>query len=380
MGFLWAFALLLLCTASSPAQFRRLPAPEPAKTPASESPAPPGPVPAKKPSGWGTVSGNAEAAPPATGTLPSTTNPEPPAPSAEEDFVIRQDVRLVRVDVQVAEKDRVIQGLSRSDFTLLDNGVPTPITDFGTESDPVDLMMLLDVSGSMTSYLYEVSRAAGLALQQLTPEDRVGVMIFSKNGKLLNELTASRPDVLTTLRSLTRLPDMAAGTAINMSIMDAIAAFRTDAAAGKYDPRHRRAILILTDNWGLNYKMPDRTVLRNLHEENISLHAIVVGRVQKPKGKWGAEDDDVAEQLDFSPANVFRLADDTGGDIFTDLKKDSGLAEILGRIRTRYSLYFKPPANATAGSYRQIQVNLAGEALKANRKAAVRARAGYFTR
>lgn len=294
--------------------------------------------------------------------------------------MIRQDVRLVRVDVQVAEKDRVIQGLSRSDFTLLDNGVPTPITDFGTESDPVDLMMLLDVSGSMTSYLYEVSRAAGLALQQLMPEDRVGVMIFSKNGKLLNELTDNRPEILTTLRSLARMPDMPAGTGINASILDAIAAFRADASAGKYNPRHRRAILILTDNWGLNYKLPDRLVIRNLHEENISLHAIVVGRVQKPKGKWGAEDDDIAEQLDFSPANVFRLAQDTGGDIFTDLKKDSGLAEILGRIRTRYSLYFKPPAGVAAGAYRRIEVRLEGEALRANRRAEVRARAGYFTR
>lgn len=284
------------------------------------------------------------------------------------------------MDVQVTEKDRVVRGLSASSFALFDNGVPAAITGFGEESDPVDLLMLLDVSGSMTSYLYEVSRAAGVALEELTPEDRVGVMIFSKQGKLLNPLTKNRPDVLTTLRSLTRLPGMAAGTAINASIMDAVQGFKDDAAAGNYDPRRRRAILILTDNWGLNYKMPDRVVLRSLHEENISLHAIVVGRVQKPKGKWAEADDDLAEELDFSPANVFRLAEDTGGDIFTNLTKDGGLAEIVGRIRTRYSLYFKPPADAAPGSYRKIEVKLAGEAERAHRKAVVRARAGYFTK
>ena len=253
----------------------------------------------------------------------------------------------------------MVRGLSASSFALFDNGVPAAITGFGEESDPVDLLMLLDVSGSMTSYLYEVSRAAGVALEELTPEDRVGVMIFSKQGKLLNPLTKNRPDVLTTLRSLTRLPGM---------------------AAGNYDPRRRRAILILTDNWGLNYKMPDRVVLRSLHEENISLHAIVVGRVQKPKGKWAEADDDLAEELDFSPANVFRLAEDMCGDIFTNLTKDGGLAEIVGRIRTRYSLYFKPPADAAPGSYRKIEVKLAGEAERAHRKAVVRARAGYFTK
>ena len=351
------------------AQFRRLP-----QSPATPSTSQPG----------ASQSNEASGKAPANPATESAAGTEPPgaASSGEEspEFVIRQDVRLVRVDVQVAEKDHVVQGLSRSDFTLLDNGVPTTITDFGSESDPVDLIMLLDVSGSMTSYLYEVSRAASLALEQLIPEDRVGVMIFSKNGKLLNELTNNRPDVVTTLRSLTRLPDMAAGTAINSSIMDAVAAFREDAKSGKYNARHRRAILILTDNWGLNYKLPDRIVLRNLHEENISLHAIVVGRVQKPKGKWGEGDEALAEELDFSPANVFRLAEDTGGDIFTDLKKDRGLAEILSRIRTRYSLYFKPPADSSAGAYRQIEVHLAGEALREHKKAEVRARAGYFAK
>lgn len=356
------------------AQFRRVPPPtaEPGEQPSTKVLKEPDAR--SSPSGWGQV--------PKEPAHPDSTPGAPPDSSGAEetDFVIRQDVRLVRVDVQVTEKDRVVRGLSQADFTLLDNGIPAPIAGFGEESDPVDLMMLLDVSGSMTSYLYEVSRAAGVALEQLVPDDRVGVMIFSKHGKLLNELTNNRPDVLTTLRSLTRLPDMAAGTAINASIMDAVQAFKDDAAAGKYDPRHRRAILILTDNWGLNYKMPDRVVLRSLHEENISLHAIVVGRVQKPKGKWADVDDDLAEELDFTPANVFRLADDTGGDIFTDLKKDSGLAEILGRIRTRYSLYFKPPANAPPGGYRRIEVRLAGAAAKENRKAVVRARAGYFTK
>ncbi len=296
------------------------------------------------------------------------------------DFVIREDVRLVRADVQVTEKGQIVAGLTRSDFALFDNGLPTPITDFGEETDPVDLMMLLDVSGSMTPYLREVSHAAGAALGQLMPEDRVGVMIFSKHGKLLNGLTSQRADALTSLHSLTRLPEMAAGTAINASIMDAVKVFEEDAAAGKGDARHRRAILILTDNWGLNYRMPDRVVLRSLQEQNISLHAIVVGRVQKPTAAWKEASDELAEELDFSPANVFRLAAETGGEIFTSLGKDSGLAEILSRIRTRYSLYFKPPADVLSGSFRKIRVELTGAAARAKRKAEVRARAGYFTK
>ncbi len=285
----------------------------------------------------------------------------------------------MRADVQVTQKERIVSGLSKTDFLLLDEGRPAEITEFGLESDPLDVMLLLDVSGSMTAYLYEVSRAAGVALEQLEPTDRVGVMIFSKDAKQLNELTSERADVVATLRSLTRLPGMGAGTAINASILTAVEAFRADAAQKGYDARRRRAILIMTDNWGLNYKMPDRVILRALHEQSISLHAIVVGRVQKPKGKWGEEpDDDLAEQIDFSPANVYRLARDTGGDVFNDLKKDRGLAEILNRIRNRYSLYFKPAQATREGVFRKITVSLTGQAARNHKNAEVRARAGYY--
>lgn len=297
----------------------------------------------------------------------------------DQEFVIRQDVRLVRADVQVTQRDRVVTGLTRSDFTLLDEGVKTEITEFGLASDPLDILLLLDVSGSMTAHLYEVSRAAGVALEKLETVDRTGVMVFSKVTKLLNPLTHDREAVVTSLRSLARLPGMGAGTAINASIMSALQVFQTDATQGGFDPRRRRAILILTDNWGLNYKLPDRVVLEALHTESISLHAIVVGRVQKPKGRWGEMiDDDLAEEIDFSPSNIFRLAEETGGDVFLDIKKDQGLAEVLSRIRNRYSLYFKPPPGARQGQFRKITVGLSPEAARTHRRAELRARAGYY--
>lgn len=285
----------------------------------------------------------------------------------------------MRAEVQVTQKSRVLSNLSREDFVLRDEGVVTEVAEFGMENDPLDVMMLLDVSGSMTSYLYEVSRAADAALAQLQPSDRVGVMIFSKQAKVLSEFRAPREQTLATLKSLARQPGMGAGTAINASIMDAVEDIKKDAAEGHYDSKRRRAILILTDNWGLNYKLPDRVVLRALHEQNISLHAIVVGRVQRPKEKWSKiARDGLEDEIDFSPANVFQLAEDTGGDIFTDLKQEDGLAGILSRIRNRYSLYFHANADAKKGVFREIRVSLSPTAAKANKGAVVRARAGYY--
>lgn len=345
-----ALLIAILAPAPATAQFQRTP--KPAEPAAGQQDAPP--------------------------EAPSREHEEPPP--EDSGFVIRTDVRLVRAEVQVTQKNRIVSSLTRDDFILRDEGVLTEIAQFGLEDDPLDVMMLLDVSGSMTAYLYEVSRAAGAALRQLQPSDRLGVMIFSKEAKVLSELSAPREEALATLRSLARQPGMGAGTAINASILSAVDAIKADAAQGRYDPKRRRAILILTDNWGLNYRVPDRVVLRVLHEQNISLHAIVVGRVQRPKGNWGEiARDGLEDEIDFSPANVFQLATDTGGDIFTDLRGDQGLAGILNRIRNRFSLYFKPAPDARPGAFRRITVSLRPETARAHRGAEVRARAGYYT-
>jgi len=307
---------------------------------------------------------------------PAASGPVPPVEG--EDFVIRTDVRLVRAEVQVTQNKRVISELTREDFVLRDEGTPTEIVDFSVEGDPLDLMLLLDVSGSMTAFLYDVARAADEALKQLESTDRLGVMIFSKDTKTLSELSAPRADALASLQSLARQPGMGAGTAINASIMSAVKAIQDDAAGGSYDPKRRRAILILTDNWGINYNLPDRVVLRALHQENISMHAIVVGRVRKPESNWAEfSRDGFDDEVGFSLANVFQLAEDTGGDIFSDLKKE-GLANILSRIRNRFSVYFKPSPNAQPGSFRKIQVTLRPETARKLKNAVVRARAGYY--
>ncbi len=61
----------------------------------------------------------------------------------------RSDTTLVRVDAQVLTGSRTITGLSRDDFVVFEDGRPQPILHFGNESDPLDLLLLIDKSGSM---------------------------------------------------------------------------------------------------------------------------------------------------------------------------------------------------------------------------------------
>src|SRR5690348_2495328 len=111
-----------------------------------------------------------------------------PAPS--ESPVFRAGVALVKVDIQVVDHSgRVVSGLTAADFRVYDDGRTQKIAYFGQESEPLDLVLLLDVSGSMHRHLELLGQTARAALRQLYPSDRVGVMLFARRAAVREPLT-----------------------------------------------------------------------------------------------------------------------------------------------------------------------------------------------
>src|SRR4051795_10174241 len=67
---------------------------------------------------------------------------------------LRVDVNLVLVPVTVTDRSgRIITGLDRARFKILDDGVPLPIASFSIEELPVSIGLVLDGSGSMKQKL-----------------------------------------------------------------------------------------------------------------------------------------------------------------------------------------------------------------------------------
>src|SRR5215216_497725 len=98
---------------------------------------------------------------------------------AEEEVIFRSDVSLVRVDAQVLDYNhRAVIGLKMTDFVLREEGQPQEIRNFANENMPVDVLLLLDVSGSMRPHVQRVAEASHQALQALGKDDRVGIMVF----------------------------------------------------------------------------------------------------------------------------------------------------------------------------------------------------------
>lgn len=73
-----------------------------------------------------------------------------PFVAAGQQSVFRSTVDAVSVPVSVRDKNRPVAGLKASDFDLLDNGVAQEITSTLLEALPVDVTLVLDLSGSVT--------------------------------------------------------------------------------------------------------------------------------------------------------------------------------------------------------------------------------------
>ena len=259
-------------------------------------------------------------------------------------------------------------GLAKEDFRVLDEGELREIVYFGREREALSLVLLLDLSGSMTRYLKPMAAKAQAALKNLREGDRVAILPFSRRTMTFLEFTSDFGLVDTELRNAIQVTTLGSGTAINPAVMEAAKYIRE--AADVY--RGRRAILIVTDNQGLNYQAPDDQVLRELYAANAVLSAMVVGQGKRPAPlAKGANPD-------FSPPDVFKLAEETGGEAVKEDKTDVWFPQMLERIRTRYSIQYRAPRGAAPGTFRRVRVELTPEANKKHGRATVRARAGYW--
>ena len=85
------------------------------------------------------------------------------------------------MDVQVTEGKNLVKDLTKDDFAITDEGQPQSIVSFSHGDEPVNLILLLDISGSMQKYIDEISMEARESLEHLRPGDRVAIMVFAKN-------------------------------------------------------------------------------------------------------------------------------------------------------------------------------------------------------
>ena len=121
--------------------------------------------------------------------------------AAAQQPVFRGGGDVVRVFSTVTDRDgRLVTTLGRDDFEVRDEGKPQPITQFDNTPQPIRLIVLLDVSGSMEGNLSLLRAGADELFTRLRPDDLVRVGTFGEGVDLgppftsdLREMRAALP-------------------------------------------------------------------------------------------------------------------------------------------------------------------------------------------
>src|SRR4051794_8564997 len=164
--------------------------------------------------------------------------------AADDPAVFKSDVAMTRVDTQVVDATgRPITGLQPKDFVLRVDGKPQPIRNFLSESMPVDVLLLLDVSGSMQPHIERIADASETALRVLAPDDRVAIMLFDTRTRLQLPFHSDHGEISEKLHSILQSESFNGGTHITHALLDA-----ANYVQKQGRPNARRAIVVLTDD------------------------------------------------------------------------------------------------------------------------------------
>ncbi len=257
------------------------------------------------------------------------------------------DVDVVHVTASVTDGDaKFVKGLPRQNFRVFENDVRQDITHFAAENVPLEIIVAVDVSGSMTDAMPTVQQATKKFLSALRPTDRVTLIGFNDN-----VFTLARPsaDLATRLRAVDRLAPWG-GTALYDVIVQAIDQLGRQPG--------RRVLVIFTDGEDLNSHIPLETAEHRIEASDVVLYPIGQGRAQGLKP--------LKEVLD-------RLARKSGGrPFFEDVEKlDTVFGHILEELSNQYLLGYVPKNAKRDGAWRTVRVEVADKKLK------VRSRQGY---
>ena len=193
------------------------------------------------------------------------------------DGVFRGGVELINVTATVTDaRGRFVDGLTRDDFLVYEDGEAVEITQFDNERVPVSLGIALDTSGSMEGRKMDAARLAldRFLYDLLGPDDEIFLYRFDYTPVLLQDWTTSRDRLTRALRDIRPR----GGTAL----YDAVAESVPRVAEGRH---RKKALLIISDGNDTNSETDDRDLRALIRETEALVYAIGIDG-SSPRRRW----------------------------------------------------------------------------------------------
>ncbi len=123
-----------------------------------------------------------------------TSTPSPSEPEeVDEGDVVRVNTTLVSIPVTVMDRNgRFIPNLRQQDFRIYEDGAEQQVAYFASVEKPFTVALVIDTSASTRFRLEEIQDAAIAFINQLRPDDRVIIVSFDEEIRVLAQATNDR--------------------------------------------------------------------------------------------------------------------------------------------------------------------------------------------
>jgi Ca-activated chloride channel family protein len=287
-----------------------------------------------------------------------------------DDGAIKLNARWVNLNVSVTDQQgKKVTQLRREDFVILEDGVPQEVVHFAPVDAPVNLVLLLDLSGSIGSKLKAMKKAASRFVDSLKENDRIAVAVFTSRFKLVSGFTNDRQRLND---CIDHIKHPGGGT----SLYDA--EWTTFDLLGEIKEA-RKAIVVLTDGVDSSFLPEDEEgskhtfdeLLTRAVEEDTTIYPIYFDTEPEMGRHYSrAAYVEARKQLQ-------ALAEQTGGAYFLARRiedLDGVYQQVAAELHALYSVAYAAKDTRKDGRWRAIKLRVNLEGIKTKTKR------GYFAR
>jgi Ca-activated chloride channel family protein len=305
--------------------------------------------------------------------------PEPPEATSDEtsDEGFRIGVAVDQVFLSVsarAVRGGFVRDLTREDFRVYENDRLQEIVNFYSERVPVQVVLLIDASGSTRHSQAEIRRAALRFVESLGEDDEFAVITFNHQPRLILNWSGEYERVKTALESI-----YARG---NTVFYDALYVTFDDLLRGV---RGKSAVILLTDGIDTGSMVSfDESMDLALRSGSIvyvvskleEYWAGAIGYRQQLQSQSRMIPKELTDSFILEQKRALnRLANLTGGTVL-DTRAFSDLTDVYAQVaeelKNQYYVSYIPTNEAKDGTWREVRVEVSRGGV------AVATRRGYF--
>ena len=273
--------------------------------------------------------------------------------------------QLMRVNASVTDRNgRAIPGMRDTDFSVYEDGAERKIVNVTPTTEPFNLVLLLDVSGSVEERIDFIRKAARDFLSSASPQDRISIIAFHDDIRIISGFTTDRSLLSKKLDELDAGGATALYDALAYTLVDTLKPLRGA----------RTAVVIMSDGDDNKSFVPFPAILEATIESGALIYPLYVpsglipeGSVPKPsvtvdpmRSKYLTITTRAAEEGQ-------KLADASGG-VFYSIKRIEDLQkaydDVVAQMRTAYTITYDSTANSSGQRRVRVRANREGASVR----------------